>query len=108
MSAVAGDHQVNGKPEEIPKKCLFCSSRQHHSWECFRYETPYQKFSRVQILGLCFRCFRPHLARDCPNHTKCQRCPTRAHHILLCPRLTEDEQASLRETFNRLLQERYH
>ncbi|CAD5232638.1 unnamed protein product [Bursaphelenchus xylophilus] len=42
------------------------------------------------------------------NHTKCQRCPTRAHHILLCPRLTEDEQASLRETFNRLLQERYH
>ncbi|CAD5217254.1 unnamed protein product [Bursaphelenchus xylophilus] len=69
MSADAGDHQqVNGKPKDIHTKCLFCASRHHYSWDCFRYETPYQKFCRVQILGLCFRCFVTDLARECPKH----------------------------------------
>lgn len=99
--------QQQNQQKKFQRFCLFCSSVEHSSSNC--YMTPFQRKETLTRKHLCQNCLKSkdHTVRECPEPHKCNNCPENQlngphckHSHLVCFRKGKKEQLNPKPTDN--------
>ena len=84
MMRTVPNRSTESTDEEDTSTCPFHEGMRHGLLACPKFQSmnSQEKFDHLFGSGRCFRCTGRHLARDCSNEGKCDKC-SRPHNTLL-------------------------